>query len=162
MGVPHIRVLCWLGWSGCFLWRNKLGLGLNCYRQFLHLKFLFYCILVAYSMSVVGIRVLAEMMFRRLWWSIWDWQRWFWGQGHPSVDVSDAVRPRATSAEDDDAEVLIECRNVYKSFGEKHILRGASFKVFSPSLCRKWTERVCPFMLPLWVDGMKDFSFKGF
>ncbi|XP_044500836.1 protein TRIGALACTOSYLDIACYLGLYCEROL 3, chloroplastic-like [Mangifera indica] len=29
----------------------------------------------------------------------------------------------------DDCEVLIECRNVYKSFGEKHILRGVSFKI---------------------------------
>ncbi|TYH10755.1 hypothetical protein ES288_A07G202000v1 [Gossypium darwinii] len=30
---------------------------------------------------------------------------------------------------EDDSDVLIECRNVYKSFGEKHILRGVSFKV---------------------------------
>lgn len=30
---------------------------------------------------------------------------------------------------EDDGDVLIECRNVYKSFGEKHILRGVSFKV---------------------------------
>ena len=30
---------------------------------------------------------------------------------------------------DDDAEILIECKNVYKSFGDKHILRGANFKV---------------------------------
>lgn len=30
---------------------------------------------------------------------------------------------------DDGSDVLIECRNVYKSFGEKHILRGVSFKV---------------------------------
>ncbi|EFJ22908.1 ATP-binding cassette transporter, subfamily I, member 7, SmABCI7, partial [Selaginella moellendorffii] len=29
----------------------------------------------------------------------------------------------------DDSDVLIECRDVYKSFGEKHILKGASFKV---------------------------------
>lgn len=29
----------------------------------------------------------------------------------------------------DDSDVLIECRNVYKSFGEKHILRGVSFKI---------------------------------
>lgn len=36
---------------------------------------------------------------------------------------------RSTEEGDDDAEVLIECRDVYKSFGEKHILRGASFKV---------------------------------
>ncbi|KAH9734478.1 protein TRIGALACTOSYLDIACYLGLYCEROL 3 [Citrus sinensis] len=31
---------------------------------------------------------------------------------------------------EDDGDVLIECRNVYKSFGEKHILRGVSFKVY--------------------------------
>ena len=30
---------------------------------------------------------------------------------------------------EDDSDVLIECRDVYKSFGEKHILRGLSFKV---------------------------------
>lgn len=29
----------------------------------------------------------------------------------------------------DDSDVLIECRDVYKSFGEKHILSGVSFKV---------------------------------
>uniref|UniRef100_A0A1J3CTH6 Protein TRIGALACTOSYLDIACYLGLYCEROL 3, chloroplastic n=1 Tax=Noccaea caerulescens TaxID=107243 RepID=A0A1J3CTH6_NOCCA len=28
-----------------------------------------------------------------------------------------------------DADVLIECRDVYKSFGDKHILRGVSFKI---------------------------------
>ncbi|KAL3520551.1 hypothetical protein ACH5RR_018700 [Cinchona calisaya] len=31
--------------------------------------------------------------------------------------------------EPDEADVLIECRDVYKSFGEKHILRGVSFKI---------------------------------
>lgn len=31
--------------------------------------------------------------------------------------------------EDDNAEVLIECRDVYKSFGDKHILQGADFKI---------------------------------
>ncbi|KAH6821729.1 non-intrinsic ABC protein 11 [Perilla frutescens var. hirtella] len=31
--------------------------------------------------------------------------------------------------EEDDSDVLIECRDVYKSFGEKHILRGVSFKI---------------------------------
>ncbi|GMY13969.1 protein TRIGALACTOSYLDIACYLGLYCEROL 3, chloroplastic [Fagus crenata] len=30
---------------------------------------------------------------------------------------------------EDDSDVLIECRDVYKSFGEKHILRGVSFKI---------------------------------
>lgn len=36
---------------------------------------------------------------------------------------------RSSEAEDDNAEILIECRDVYKSFGEKHILRGASFQI---------------------------------
>lgn len=31
--------------------------------------------------------------------------------------------------EPDESDVLIECRDVYKSFGDKHILRGVSFKV---------------------------------
>ncbi|XP_022852097.1 protein TRIGALACTOSYLDIACYLGLYCEROL 3, chloroplastic-like [Olea europaea var. sylvestris] len=30
---------------------------------------------------------------------------------------------------EDESDVLIECRNVYKSFGEKYILRGVSFKI---------------------------------
>nr|GMD31341.1 protein TRIGALACTOSYLDIACYLGLYCEROL 3, chloroplastic [Ipomoea batatas] len=34
-----------------------------------------------------------------------------------------------TGEPDDGSDVLIECRNVYKSFGEKHILRGVSFKI---------------------------------
>jgi ABC-type transporter Mla maintaining outer membrane lipid asymmetry ATPase subunit MlaF len=43
--------------------------------------------------------------------------------------VDDAARARVQPVVEEDAEVLIECRDVYKSFGEKHILRGASFKV---------------------------------
>ncbi|GER43197.1 non-intrinsic ABC protein 11 [Striga asiatica] len=31
--------------------------------------------------------------------------------------------------EEDESDVLIECRDVYKSFGEKNILRGVSFKI---------------------------------
>lgn len=31
--------------------------------------------------------------------------------------------------EKDESDVLIECRDIYKSFGEKHILRGVNFKV---------------------------------
>lgn len=31
--------------------------------------------------------------------------------------------------EEDESDVLIECRDIYKSFGEKHILRGVNFKV---------------------------------
>ncbi|KAG0584124.1 hypothetical protein KC19_3G187000 [Ceratodon purpureus] len=51
-------------------------------------------------------------------------------QLHSSENVGDAARPSFNPAGDeDDAEVLIECRNVYKSFGEKHILQGASFKI---------------------------------
>ncbi|XP_010551349.1 PREDICTED: protein TRIGALACTOSYLDIACYLGLYCEROL 3, chloroplastic [Tarenaya hassleriana] len=30
---------------------------------------------------------------------------------------------------ENDSDVLIECRDVYKSFGDKHILRGVSFKI---------------------------------
>ncbi|KAL6838413.1 hypothetical protein ACP4OV_031658 [Aristida adscensionis] len=30
---------------------------------------------------------------------------------------------------DEDSDVLIECRNVCKSFGDKHVLRGVSFKI---------------------------------
>ncbi|KAE8686405.1 Protein TRIGALACTOSYLDIACYLGLYCEROL 3 [Hibiscus syriacus] len=30
---------------------------------------------------------------------------------------------------ENDSDVFIECRNVYKSFGEKHILQGVSFKI---------------------------------
>lgn len=30
---------------------------------------------------------------------------------------------------EDDSDVLIECRDVYKSFGEKKILNGVSFKI---------------------------------
>ncbi|CAL5075571.1 unnamed protein product [Urochloa decumbens] len=30
---------------------------------------------------------------------------------------------------DDDRDVLIECRDVHKSFGDKHVLRGVSFKI---------------------------------
>ncbi|KAI5648932.1 hypothetical protein M9H77_34937 [Catharanthus roseus] len=31
--------------------------------------------------------------------------------------------------EQDESDVLIECRDVYKSFGDKHILKGVSFKI---------------------------------
>lgn len=36
---------------------------------------------------------------------------------------------RITKELKDEMDVLIECRDVYKSFGEKHILRGVSFNV---------------------------------
>ncbi|CAA7015112.1 unnamed protein product [Microthlaspi erraticum] len=32
-------------------------------------------------------------------------------------------------SKENDSDVLIECRDVYKSFGEKHILKGVSFKI---------------------------------
>lgn len=51
------------------------------------------------------------------------------GNNHSSFNVDDATRGVAKPAVEDDAEVLIECRDVYKSFGEKHILQGASFKI---------------------------------
>jgi len=51
-----------------------------------------------------------------------------WHQGccqgsHKSEQLS------AARDQDDDSDVLIECRDVYKSFGEKKILNGVSFKV---------------------------------
>ncbi|MCO5574975.1 hypothetical protein L7F22_028772 [Adiantum nelumboides] len=44
---------------------------------------------------------------------------------YPHWDTSNA----ALTVPDDKSDVLIECRNVHKYFGEKHILRGASFKI---------------------------------
>lgn len=51
-----------------------------------------------------------------------------WHQGccqglHKSEQLS------AARDQDDDSDVLIECKDVYKSFGEKKILNGVSFKV---------------------------------
>lgn len=43
---------------------------------------------------------------------------------------------------ENDSDVLIECRDVYKSFGEKHILKGVSFKVF----CCHFTLSILPFL----------------
>ncbi|KAL2634257.1 hypothetical protein R1flu_005736 [Riccia fluitans] len=46
------------------------------------------------------------------------------------TDVGElSSQSRITEDEEDEREVLIECRDVYKSFGSKHILRGASFKI---------------------------------
>ena len=36
---------------------------------------------------------------------------------------------------ENDSDVLIECRDVYKSFGDKHILKGVSFKVMLFMFC---------------------------
>lgn len=48
------------------------------------------------------------------------------------IDHQDATQleePTVSKTFEDDTEVLIECRNIHKSFGEKHILRGVSFKI---------------------------------
>ncbi|KAL0559043.1 hypothetical protein IC582_003632 [Cucumis melo] len=49
-----------------------------------------------------------------------------------AVNSNDSFRSEHLSSENEDkdeSDVLIECRNVHKSFGEKHILRGVSFKI---------------------------------
>ena len=66
------------------------------------------------------------------------------------MNVDDSARPRAKNVVEEDAEVLIECRNVYKSFGEKHILRGASFKVNLPLLLNP--KDLCNHSFSLGVD----------
>lgn len=45
------------------------------------------------------------------------------------TDSSDTNVLNSVEEPESDSDVLIECRNVYKSFGEKHILRGVSFKI---------------------------------
>ncbi|XP_043708120.1 protein TRIGALACTOSYLDIACYLGLYCEROL 3, chloroplastic-like [Telopea speciosissima] len=62
-----------------------------------------------------------------------------WPDGFSAVNFNDSSSQEKDSSAmenlsvarevDDDSDVLIECRNVYKSFGEKHILRGVSFKI---------------------------------
>ena len=47
-----------------------------------------------------------------------------WYQDSPYTRILNSVEEPES-----DSDVLIECKNVYKSFGEKHILRGVSFKV---------------------------------
>ncbi|XP_043720297.1 protein TRIGALACTOSYLDIACYLGLYCEROL 3, chloroplastic-like isoform X1 [Telopea speciosissima] len=44
-------------------------------------------------------------------------------------DSSSVEKLSVTRDVEDDSDVLIECRDVFKSFGEKHILRGVSFKI---------------------------------
>ncbi|KAG6736125.1 hypothetical protein POTOM_061172 [Populus tomentosa] len=46
----------------------------------------------------------------------------------PSYDSYKAEKLSTIGDLEDGSDVLIECKNVYKSFGEKHILRGVSFK----------------------------------
>ncbi|KAM7272758.1 hypothetical protein ACFE04_027421 [Oxalis oulophora] len=51
---------------------------------------------------------------------------------HYSHDPSNAQKLRQQQQphlDDTDSDTLVECRDVYKSFGEKHILRGVSFKI---------------------------------
>ncbi|KAJ6973057.1 protein TRIGALACTOSYLDIACYLGLYCEROL 3, chloroplastic [Populus alba] len=54
-------------------------------------------------------------------------------EGFSANKFTDSYKPEKLSRigepEEDDSDILIECRNVYKSFGEKHILRGVSFKI---------------------------------
>ncbi|CAK7348203.1 unnamed protein product [Dovyalis caffra] len=52
--------------------------------------------------------------------------------GFSATKFTDSYKPEELSRigePEDDCDVLIECRNVYKSFGEKHILRGVNFKI---------------------------------
>ncbi|MCL7039838.1 hypothetical protein MKW94_019729 [Papaver nudicaule] len=52
------------------------------------------------------------------------------GDGISGLKFNDAVDNLNVGREvEDDSDVLIECRDVYKSFGEKHILNGVSFKI---------------------------------
>ncbi|KAK9082769.1 hypothetical protein Scep_029240 [Stephania cephalantha] len=54
------------------------------------------------------------------------------GDGLSSININDshAMNSRREEREiESETDVLIECRNVYKSFGEKHILKGVSFKI---------------------------------
>uniref|UniRef100_A0A7N0VJQ1 ABC transporter domain-containing protein n=1 Tax=Kalanchoe fedtschenkoi TaxID=63787 RepID=A0A7N0VJQ1_KALFE len=53
-------------------------------------------------------------------------------EGLPSTNfngVSGSEELVLAEAPDEESDVLVECRDVYKSFGEKHILRGVSFKI---------------------------------
>ncbi|KAG7020848.1 Protein TRIGALACTOSYLDIACYLGLYCEROL 3, chloroplastic [Cucurbita argyrosperma subsp. argyrosperma] len=57
----------------------------------------------------------------------------FKSDGSSTVNFNDSFTSEHLSRDnedEDESDVLIECRNVYKSFGEKHILRGVSFKLF--------------------------------
>uniref|UniRef100_A0A0D6QVM5 ABC transporter domain-containing protein n=1 Tax=Araucaria cunninghamii TaxID=56994 RepID=A0A0D6QVM5_ARACU len=45
---------------------------------------------------------------------------------HDATQIEEATMSKAL---ENDSDCLIECRNVHKSFGEKHILRGVSFKI---------------------------------
>lgn len=68
-------------------------------------------------------------------------------------DSSDMKILNSIDEPEDDSDVLIECKDVFKSFGEKHILRGVSFKVkiyLLHMLCPcRWRVKVLT-MLDLW------------
>ncbi|GAB2218500.1 hypothetical protein Droror1_Dr00001725 [Drosera rotundifolia] len=52
--------------------------------------------------------------------------------GFSSISLKDSSKPvnlNSFQDSEDEADVLVECRDIYKSFGEKHILRGISFKI---------------------------------
>ncbi|XP_038692522.1 protein TRIGALACTOSYLDIACYLGLYCEROL 3, chloroplastic-like [Tripterygium wilfordii] len=54
------------------------------------------------------------------------------GDGFAAIKSNDSLKSENLSTvrePEDESDVLIECSNVYKSFGEKHILRGVSFKI---------------------------------
>ncbi|KAL5991064.1 Protein TRIGALACTOSYLDIACYLGLYCEROL 3, chloroplastic [Asimina triloba] len=56
-----------------------------------------------------------------------------WGDGLSAIEINNGLSVSENSAVsqkvEDDSDVLIECRDVYKSFGDKQILRGVSFKI---------------------------------
>lgn len=59
-------------------------------------------------------------------------RRWCGASSAISINHHDTTRfEEATVSREfeDDSDVLIECRNIHKSFGEKHVLRGVSFKI---------------------------------
>ncbi|KAG5530497.1 hypothetical protein RHGRI_025445 [Rhododendron griersonianum] len=52
--------------------------------------------------------------------------------GFAASKISDSCKLENLNAVpeiEDESEVLIECKDVYKSFGEKHILKGVNFKI---------------------------------
>ncbi|XP_038978031.1 protein TRIGALACTOSYLDIACYLGLYCEROL 3, chloroplastic-like isoform X2 [Phoenix dactylifera] len=55
-----------------------------------------------------------------------------WGDGPPSLDTyNSSISKNLGVGNDvrDEHDILIECRDVHKSFGDKQILRGVSFKI---------------------------------
>ncbi|CAN0859460.1 Protein TRIGALACTOSYLDIACYLGLYCEROL 3, chloroplastic [Linum grandiflorum] len=51
------------------------------------------------------------------------------GFSKTAYNTSRSEKLRSALEPEKDSDVLIECKDVYKSFGEKHILRGVSFKI---------------------------------